>query len=165
MNQKPFLMQEWIRLGHRFRHIRWDNLFQTMSRSDFFVMNMIYRYQEHHPEIPGIYASMIAERAHVSRAAVSRQLQQLEERGWIARKIDPSSKRNAFVYLTEEGASVVRRQHTCSEQFFDRVFSRVGRERMEEMLQTLDEIADAMETELRRCEGSQNEDSTGGVCR
>lgn len=150
MSQPSSLMQEWIAVSHQARHIRWPMLIQGMSQADFFVMHQIYHHMHEHPEVPGIYASEIAARGHVSRAAVSRQLQQLENRGWIARCTDPNSKRNAFVYLTDEGNAVVQRQHKIGEEFFDRVFARVGEERMQEAMSLIREIISAMEAELQK---------------
>lgn len=165
MSQQLQLMQGWIAVAHRFRRIRWPNMIHGMSRSDFFVMNLLFHHRRHHPEIPGIYASAIAERAQVSRAAISRQLQQLEDRGWIVRHTDPDRKRNVFVDLTEEGMEAIRQQHEYGEQFAHRVFSRIGEQRMEEAMQILNELASAMEEEIQQFADSSQETQAKGECK
>lgn len=164
MSQSSQLMQEWFRVGHRFRHLRWSKLFYGMSRSDFFVMTMIFHHRKRHPEIPGIYASTIAEHAQISRAAVSRQLQQLEDRGWITRCTDPNSKRSVFVDLTDAGLAAIQAQHDYGAQFFHHVFTRVGEQRMTEAMQSLNELLNAMEIEFENLPNFSHETRAKGEC-
>lgn len=147
MSDMPLEAPEIICLGNRIKKAVWPLMFRDISRADFFAMNQIYHYMKDHPESPGIYASRIAAQAHVSRAAVSRQLQQLENRGWIVRQTDPSSKRNVFVSLTEEGKTVIERQHEEGDEFFRRVIDRVGEDRMRQALELFRDIVCAMEQE------------------
>lgn len=154
----PFVVSEIICLGNRIKKTIWPMMFRDISRADFFVMNQIACHRNHHPEVPGIYASELAARSHVSRAAISRQLQQLENRGWIARCADPHSKRNVFVYLTDEGKAVIENQHAEGDAFFERVINRVGEDRMQEALELFRDIVSAMEEEAK------HNDSEKGVC-
>lgn len=158
MCDMPFEALEMICLGNRMKRSMRPLMFREISRADFFVMNQIDHFMKNHPEKPGIYASRIAAQGYVSRAAVSRQLQQLENRGWIARTIDPSSKRNVFVSLTEKGKSVIEHHREEGEEFFRRVIARVGEDRMRQALELFRDIVSAMEQEAALS------DTGKGVC-
>jgi DNA-binding MarR family transcriptional regulator len=118
-----------------------------------------------YPDTPGIYASTIAKRAQVSRAAVSRQLQQMENRGWILRSTDPNSKRSVFVKLTDAGIAVVQQQYASEEQLFQRAFARVGEQRVAEAFGVLDEMMAALETESKALPDSSQTIQGKGVCK
>ncbi len=144
------MMQELIRLDHRRMQLL-DVLFeQDMSRADFGVMDIIYRHREEHPEVPGIYASEIAEKCWVSRPAISRQLQQLENRGWIERTVDPHSKRSAFVFLTDRGREALLRQYERGKNFHNNVFARMGEQQMNELMESMRKLTAAMEQEVQQ---------------
>ena len=164
MSQSFLLMQKWMQIGHLFQHVRWSKLFQGMSRPDFFVMTMILHHRESNPETQGIYASTIADHTQVSRAAISRQLQQMENRGWITRRTDPNSKRNVLIDLTDEGTAAIREQHERGEQFFYRVYERIGEQRMAEAIQALDLLVSAIQEEIESLPGSSQGDNAKGVC-
>ena len=164
MSQSFLLMQKWMQIGHLFQHVRWSKLFRGMSRPDFFVMTMLLHHRENHPESQGIYASTIAEHTQVTRAAVSRQLQQMENRGWITRHTDPNSKRNVLIDLTDEGVAAIRLQHERGEQFFYRLFERVGEKRKKEAIQASDLLVSAIQEEIENLPGSSQGVNEKGVC-
>ena len=51
----------------------------------------------------GISQAMLAEKLNIRPQSLSEALSKMEERGWIARRPNPSDKRGTLVYLTEEG--------------------------------------------------------------
>lgn len=154
-------MRELIRLDHRRMQLVSSLFEHTMSRMDFRVMDSIYRYREQHPEAPGIYSSEIAQNCFVTRPAISRQLQQLENRGWIQRRVDPHSKRSAFVDLTNKGREVLLQHYEDSKTFHDNVYYRMGEQQMENLLESVRQLTAAMEQEVQRFK-QQQEAERGG---
>lgn len=154
-------MRELIRLDHRRMHLVSTLFEHTMSRMDFTVMDSIYRYRQEHPETPGIYSSEIAQNCFVTRPAISRQLQQLEKRGWIQRTVDPHSKRSTFVDLTNKGREALLQHYEDSKTFHDNVYYRMGEQQMENLLESMRQLTAAMEQEVQRFK-QQQEAERGG---
>lgn len=153
-------MRELIRLDHR-RMLLVSSLFEKhMSRMDFGVLDCVYTHRAEHPDALGIYASEIAEKCHVTRSAISRQLQLLETRGWITRTVDPHSKRSVFVSLTDKGTEILLEHYEASKHFHDRVYYRMGEQRMETLLESMRQLTTAMEQEVQRFK--QEEAERGG---
>ena len=144
------MMQELVQLDHRRMRLLESLFEENLSRVDFSVMDTIYRYREEHPDIPGIYASEIAERFRISRPAVSRHLQCLEDRGWIYRTVDPRSRRSVFIALTNSGSEVLLRQYERGKAFHDNVFHRMGDGQMQMLLDGMRRLTEAMEQEVER---------------
>lgn len=61
----------------------------------------------------------LAERARQDPAALTRQLQSMEQLGWIARMVDPSDNRLTNASLTETGQAVVQEALPRRNAFFD----------------------------------------------
>lgn len=120
-----------------------------MSQADFVLLGQLAEYQKRHPGRPGLYSSELADRLGISRPAVSRQIQTLERRGWLARSTDPRCKRNVHLSITPAGHDAMDRQKQVLDEFFHRVFDRVGEQRMREIVTGIAELTEAMEQEMR----------------
>ena len=76
---------------------------EGVTRSEFFALHQIWTGMNENPEKKGIHVSALAKRMNIALSAASRMLNSLEERGLIYREIDPKSRRNICVSLTEDG--------------------------------------------------------------
>ncbi len=62
------------------------------------------------PEIcnhPGITQDQLAQKLHVNRSSVTRQLTMLEDNGFVTRKRSASDRRSVEVYPTEKGFEIL----------------------------------------------------------
>lgn len=63
-----------------------------------------------------------------------------------------------------KGVAAIRLQHERGEQFFYRLFERVGEQRMKEAIQALDLLVSAIQEEIENLPGSSQGDNEKGVC-
>ena len=126
------------RLMYAFQRIRKvDVIPETgISKMEFFALQAIGGYQ-HKTGLPGIYVS---ELAHTSR-----MLKTLEERELIARKADVRDRRNTCVFLTEKGKQICRETQVSMKRYMEQVLQTMGEERVEELIELCNELADVME--------------------
>lgn len=56
----------------------------------------------------GLSQSKIADRTDVATVTTSKLIDRLEERGFVARQVDPADRRSNLVFATREGRALVR---------------------------------------------------------
>lgn len=89
----------------------------------------------------GTRIGVLADRAGVTRQAMSQLVDDLEGRGFVARRPDPADRRAKLVQLTEHGWDCVR----CGQKHIraiERDYARrLGRERFDQLTELLDALA------------------------
>ena len=139
---------ELFSMGLRIKRFRWEKLHNEMSCTEFHILGILMRYKKKKPEKIGVYASEIADIMKISRPAVSKQLQQMEDKGWIKRVTDPNSKRNTFVQILPKGETIFIRQRDSIGEFWEKVCRRAGEEQVRNMIDGINSIIDAAQDEL-----------------
>lgn len=134
------------RLMYAFQRIRKvDVIPETgISKMEFFALQAIGGYQ-HKTGLPGIYVSELAHNLKIASSQTSRMLKTLEERELIARKADVRDRRNTCVFLTEKGKQICRETQVSMKRYMERVMQTMGEERVEELIELCNELADVME--------------------
>lgn len=104
-----------------------------------------------HPEIQalrhiarqgGISQATLTQRLGVDKAAVTRVLKSLEDKGYVYRETDPEDKRVKRVYPCDK-ATVVKDEALSAEyQFYRWLLSELPQEEQERLQQLLEELAD-----------------------
>lgn len=140
------------RLTHSIHRIQRVNLASVMevSQGEFFALQMIELYQRRYPEEEGIYVSNLAKNLRIAPSQASRMLRSLEERELIGRSVDTRDRRNTYVFLTENGKEINHHAQERMRSYFEGVWSTMGEERIDELIQLCNELADVMESELKR---------------
>lgn len=144
-----------FQLDIKFKRLRWSRLYKVMTATEFKMLGLLMKHRELHPEQTGIYASVIAEALRISRPAVSRQLQQMESRGWIRRVTDPDSKRNVFVQLLPEGEESFTRQREDVDRFWQSVCRGEDKESIERIINDVAHVMESVDRELQNIEKQQ----------
>lgn len=134
---------------HRIRRVNLSAIMEV-SQSEFFALQIISKYQRENPQREGIYVSELAEKLCIASSQTSRMLRSLEERRLIARSVDTRDRRNTYVFLTEEGQEIRRRTQKRLMTYMDCVWNHMGEERIQELLQLCNGLADVMESELKQ---------------
>ncbi len=116
-----------------------------ISHGEFAVMQVIHHFPKERPEEKGIGTARLAAEVHSSPPAVSRILNTLEEKGCIVRETDPDNRRRTRIILTEKGEKIRQRGCELSGDYFDRVFDRMGKDRMLQFLSMWKELVEIME--------------------
>lgn len=138
------------RLMYAFQRIRKVNIAPEagISKMEFFALQTIKGCQRQ-TGLPGIYVSEVAQNLRIASSQTSRMLRGLEERNLIGRKVDDRDRRNTYVFLTEEGAEICEQAQAAITSYMRRVLESMGEERMEELINLCDELADVMEREAK----------------
>lgn len=135
-------------LLQQFHRIHWGSELEVMTQGEFMAVSAIRKGQQSCPDKPGIYVSALAENLMISVSMVSKMLKVLEEKGWILRTVDPESRRNTFVSLTDAG----RRLHDAESQRTKavnlRVMEKMGHENIARLLEDAEKLARCYAEEL-----------------
>lgn len=86
----------------------------------------------------------IAERFYLRAASVSGILNTMEKSGLIERKINPKSRRETLVYLTEKGKEKLEQVREFYGRLDDEVFAEFSDEEYETMMATLSKLQKAI---------------------
>ena len=141
-------MQAFYLLLQKFRRINWGSELESMTQGEFMALSAIHGFHARQPDKPGVYVSVLAEELMISVSMVSKMLRGLEEKGWILRTVDPDSRRNTFVSLTDTGKTLLEREAAKARALSQRVIARMGQDRSDRFLQDAEELAECYGREL-----------------
>lgn len=144
------ISHEYMQAMEHIRQLPWQYLLKDVSNREFAFLNIIYHFQMQNPDVTGIYASDLAEKLCITKSAVSKMLQHLEQRGLIERMVDRNSRRNTFVFLTPQGKELCVVQHKRWHDFMHRVAADLGTEHVHAILAGVREMTDVMRLQLLR---------------
>lgn len=131
-----------------FHKLDWSKKLTACTQPEFLALSAIYYAQARHPDRPGVYVSILADDLLTSVSMVSKMLKILEEKQWILRTIDPGSRRNTFVSLTDEGQDVYKRASQEMEAIHAAVIEKIGIENMLEFIELSADLARCYEEAL-----------------
>ncbi len=94
-------------------------------------------------------ASEVAERAFILAPSLTRMIRSLEERGFISKHKDKGDGRRVLLKIAPAGEAIIRDVLPDSRKIYDLLEERYGRERLEHLVEMLDEL-----TSLRNETGS-----------
>ena len=137
-----------FQIFQRFRRIQWGSNLKEMSQPEYMALSAISCAQDSQPDSPGVYVSVLAEDLEVSVSMVSKMLKVLEEKGWISRTVDPNSRRNTFVSLTEAGRRLYAEESARAAATNRRIVARMGEETMARFLRDAEKLAECIAQEL-----------------
>ena len=100
---------------------------------------LLFRY----PTIAGMRPSQLAEQAGISKQAVNDLLRQLEAKGYLELRPDPSDGRARLISLTERGAELMEFVRSAAHQVAGEWAHAVGRRRFDAFRKTLLELIEA----------------------
>ncbi|MDO5783789.1 MAG: MarR family transcriptional regulator [Eubacteriales bacterium] len=150
------IQREYMQTMQEFRKLQMMHKRKTeIFGREFGFLRMIECFQRENPDVPGIYASDLAARTGMTKSGVSKSLHKLEQRGMVARAVDPNDRRNTFVSLAPAGREFCERQHANWRTMIKRVSEDIGEERFLEIMSGVREIMRSMAQELTALEQNQ----------
>ncbi len=141
----------------RLKRFRLEPLHTPLAGTEFHILSILRKHREKQPKQIGVYASVLAAMLEVSRPAISKQLQRMEEMGWIERVTDPESRRNTYVRLLPVGEQVCEEQKRLIDDFWECVFQRAGVETVRKMIEGVGGVLDAAQEELEDRKNTKEE--------
>lgn len=141
----PSVFLSSIRQIHK---LDWSKKLTACTQPEFLALSAIRYAQLRYPERTGVYVSVLADELLTSVSMVSKMLKVLEEKEWILRTIDPGSRRNTFVSLTEEGLSVYEKANREMEAIHEAVIEKIGMDNMMKFIELSGDLARCYEEAL-----------------
>lgn len=86
-------------------------------------------------------ASEVAERAFILAPSLTRMIRSLEERGFISKHKDKGDGRRVLLKIAPAGEAIIRDVLPDSRKIYEQLEARYGRERLENLVELLDELA------------------------
>lgn len=133
-----FDLMDWLRRG-------WNGIQPPppLKRSDVMLMGALQHHNEHGER--RMTVSALARMMHQSMPGISQKVSFLEQQGYIARVVDETDRRVAFLELTEEGR---RAAQDAQRQFLGRIetaLDSMGGQNADQLLDRLTDLGNALE--------------------
>ena len=93
-------------------------------------------------------ASEMADKAFILAPSLTRIIRSLEERGIITKHKDENDGRRVLLQITPAGMAIINEVTPESRQIYDRLEKHFGRDKIERLLDMLDEVATFNEQQL-----------------
>lgn len=93
----------------------------------------------------GISQQVLAERTAKDKACLTNLMSNLERKGYVCRKEDPSDRRNKLVYLTDEGEKFHEWIAPLMAGYYHELEMRIGNEKLRQIENLLIELQHALE--------------------
>lgn len=84
----------------------------------------------------------LANHLHKDKSVILRQLDQLEEAGWVERQMDPEDRRRKNLVVTKAGQDIHRKAARIRDKVFAQVLEGIAEKDVETMLKVLQRMAD-----------------------
>jgi DNA-binding MarR family transcriptional regulator len=138
----------------RLLRLRFDQRARTMglTRAQWSVLSHLYRND-------GINQAGLADLMEIEPITVGRQLDRMEEAGWIARQPDPSDRRVRRIYMTPKAQGVLDQMRELSRDIYAEALDGIAPEAREQLMTSLAQIRNNLSD--RAEEASPNEVSAG----
>lgn len=98
---------------------------------------------------PGCTQAKLAEILHADKAAVARRTKNLETKGYLTRKNDPSDKRSQFLYPTRKAEELKSSKAEIEGAFYEYLTCSLTSDEAQTFAALLDKIYTASKTESR----------------
>ena len=99
---------------------------------------------------PNLSPGQLAEIMHVHPSTLTGVLKRLEQKGIVARRIDPNDARRSLLTLTPRGKGLDRQRSGTVEEAVRRTLSRTGRRKVEAAGSVVTALTDALLAEASR---------------
>lgn len=157
--------RELYEIMREIRKIKFTSIIPDLTGLEFDVLDNIARCEE---ELEIVRISDVVRAMHIPPPAVSRVMRNLEDAELLVRSIDTTDRRNMIVELTDKGEDVLDRGEVVLRDFAESVFGTMGKEKTEQLIDTLREFAQVSKAELEKqiaCCGDEIQDKSCCSCR
>lgn len=106
---------------------------------------------------PGISVKELASVLKLDKSAVSRAVEELVQKGFVIREPSKTDRRRVVLSLTEEGEARFKKIEKDMYEKFKKVFSRIPKDKREQVIEALQILNVACEEEEGKCCDKSNE--------
>jgi DNA-binding MarR family transcriptional regulator len=97
----------------------------------------------------GNYTTLIQDRLHISKPAISQNITALEEKGLITRRVNQSDRRRFDFELTEKGLALAQETRVLADRRMKAVVSRMGEDDTKLLIQLLEKLSSVADDIIR----------------
>lgn len=94
----------------------------------------------------GVSQQFLAEKTAKDKACLTNLIKNLEKKGWVIRKEDPSDRRNKLVYLTTEGEGLSNQVKPLLKGIYDQAGDRMPAKQMQSCVNYLRKLNEIFDT-------------------
>ncbi len=125
------VLNAWLKLSTSICN---ERIVSELPFNESLICGILHQNALEHPE-KKITATELCEKTNMQKSQMNRTLNSMEKKGLIFRKRSEKDKRQVFVSMKMENASIYERQHKSVLRFVDTMLEKVGKEKAEEIIQ------------------------------
>ena len=138
---KEKALDAWLQL---LTAVNTERIVTSMTFNEAVVCNILSRNKEH------IFtATELCNKLKMQKSLMNRTLTNMEDKGWISRIRSTLDKRQVFVKWNEQANAIYEKEHEAVLNLVDRILSKVGYEKANEVIQMFSLIASVAQGEIQ----------------
>lgn len=126
--------------------------YPELSPREFMIVGMISRLTDESTQNDKcnklVSISKLSKTMFVSPPAISKKINDLENKGFVERVNDKNDRRNTFVILTAKGMDILKTTKNTLDNFIIRATSSLNEGELEQFITTFEKIIESMEKEM-----------------
>ena len=119
-----------------------DRVFNTIKRADYLVLYSIKVQEEAEPE-RRVYLADLAAALHLRIPQMSRTIEKLQDKGFVAWKTDNEAGRT-YVELTSKAVELMAEERAWMQSCYARIRDEIGEEELERTARTMRHITEIL---------------------
>lgn len=100
-----------------------------------------------HMKVEGNRISDLAKRMYVSKQAASKTVQELEAKGYVVRRADPTDRRAFVIDFTPKAKKIVKHTLVYFEELENKLKTQFGDDKFDEMIENITALANFMDSD------------------
>ncbi|WP_195251144.1 MarR family winged helix-turn-helix transcriptional regulator [Romboutsia sp. 1001713B170207_170306_H8] len=121
---------------------------RTMPNREFMLLKAINCLKDHNNSngqfFKGVKASDLSKYSMITKPAISKLINTLEEKGFVERVADKSDRRVVYVNLTNSGEEILIKENQMFEEFTQKVVEKMGEKDTDEMIRLFKKMYDSI---------------------
>ncbi len=138
---KEKVLDAWLQL---ITAVNTERIVTNMTFNEAVLCNILSRDKEQ------VYtATELCNKMKMQKSLMNRTLTSMEEKGWISRIRSTLDKRQVFVKWNEQANAIYEKEHQAVLNLVDRILSKIGYEKANEVIQMFSLIASVAQKEIQ----------------
>lgn len=149
--------EEFLSLANRMVQLRYsmdsDHLgiiFSEISMPDYMMLIMLSKKMGIHEPNAKVYLSEISTQTNMPITKVSKLVQNLQDKGYVYWRHDNDGSQGTYIFLSETGAELLKKQQEILHRYFKIVIERMGYDKFVQVLELMLELETVMEEEAMK---------------
>ena len=139
----PDLIRDFSRMAFKLQKVKLSNLFPNLHVREALTLLKISEYLENGDQ--ACFYEELQTQLAVTKSAISQMVSSLEDKGYVARKIDPVDRRKFVLSVTDKGRELVDEVRDVLGTVIRQTITKFGEENTREFIRLFDLFADALE--------------------